>query len=97
MLKIELVSDDNKSFFFEVPSDISLGQFKSFILNKTKNPFYFDFKIDHDLKIDEFLKIDKLIKKSLTQTLNITFNQNILNLCINDAFGSYNLIVKGLT
>jgi hypothetical protein len=90
-LKIELVSDDNKSFFFEVPSDISLGQFKSFILNKTKNPFYFDFKIDHDLKIDELLKL------SLTQTLNITFNPNSLNLCINDTFGSYNLIIKGLT
>lgn len=90
-MEFELVSDDNKSFIFKVSSEISFGQFKSFILNKTKNPFYFDFKIDHDLKIEE------LLKKSLTQTFNITFNPNTLNLCISDAFGSYNLIVKGLT
>ena len=69
-----MVSEVNETFIFDVPSDISVEKFKSIVLNKTIKPFYFDFKIDHDKKIEE------LLKKSENQTLNISFDQNILNL-----------------
>ena len=69
-----MVSEVNETLIFDAPSDISVEKFKSIILNKTKKPFFFDFKIDHDKKIEE------LLKKSENQTLNISFDQNILNL-----------------
>ena len=76
---------------YKVPKDLKVRTLKAIILNKCNKPFFLDFKKINNLRIEEYLKwYDQPI-------INISLDQNVFNLLVQDNFNKIKARVCGLT